>query len=73
MVNKHFVLGFVICACYQGFIQDLLGKEKYMKALEVVWIEWHWSIWAGIGTFILLAEIYLERQEKKVDKLKTKQ
>lgn len=44
--------GFCIAICFVNMIQDFIGKEQYIKVLEVSWVNTHWSLWlAGIAFF----------------------
>lgn len=51
---SEFTRGFCVSVCLHGMIQDIIGKEKYLKAVELTWINaspWIWFM--GILLFLL--------------------
>lgn len=46
--------GFCIAICYQQLIQDLMGKETYLKSVDLLWVNTSWWVWALLIVFFFL-------------------
>ena len=50
---SDFWRGVCVAFCYQQLVQDVLGKEKYLKTVDVLWVNTHWSLWAILAILFL--------------------
>lgn len=53
---RSFWSGFFACTFFHMFYQDLIGKEEYMRLVEMQWAELHWLV--GFGLTVLCAWYY---------------
>jgi hypothetical protein len=50
-VNKFWV-GYSIAVFQYAMTQDLMGKERYLKIVEVSWMNTPWWIWPILALFV---------------------
>lgn len=53
---SRILLGAAMMAAWNAMVQDLMGKEKYLRALDVLWINTHWTLWAA--TLLILPSLH---------------
>jgi hypothetical protein len=46
--------GYVACFLVINMVQDLYGKEEYLRAVSDCWVNTSWWVW-GIGLLIVSA------------------
>jgi len=37
--SSAFWNGFVVCACLESLRQDMIGKERYIKSVDLNWVD----------------------------------
>jgi len=68
MRNKYW-LGFFIAICLHGFVEDILGKERYLKLVEDGWVNTPWWIWLVAIAVISGLDWYADYLKAKVKSL----
>jgi hypothetical protein len=54
-VASGWFAGALFASAWHGFSQDLLGKEKYIKMVELGWINtpiWFWPLIMGVALLV---------------------
>lgn len=67
----YFWAGFGFHAAYICFIQDWMGKEKYIEYVNTFWIDIHWGVWiflVCILFFVIFVSKKLETDNEKRQK-----
>jgi len=63
---KQFWAGILFYSSIQSLHQDILGKEKYMKAIDLLWIDWRitvpFAILGLIATMVLIRSSMRDKQ-----------
>jgi len=63
---SQFVRGYCVAICVNGLIQDLIGKDRYIESVKLLWINTSPFMWAaGILFFILPWETWLKRMDDR--------
>ena len=65
--GKGFAAGAMFVAALIGMVQDMYGKEEYIRIIQSHWIELHWAFWImplGISIGALMASMSVELSKK---------
>ena len=58
--------GYIVAVCVNQLTQDLIGKEQYLKSVDLLWMQTHWSMWAGLIVIVFCVP-YIETYMKQKD------
>ncbi len=64
-MNEQFWSGVIAAVCYYQGMQGFMGKEKYLQAVDVLWMNESPWIWVVVGTLAIWSAVAGNRKLKK--------